>query len=491
VKIGIDFGTSFSLPAGIINGAPATLLPNNEYGIPSVFYYDSEIGVQIGKAANDNAEAYPRNVKRDIKMEINAHDDSFVADGRTFSKKQIIGHIFKEITRVARQESRNRELVSQSIDGAVISVPAAFTLRELNYIREAAQIPESDGGAFLNVLGFIREPVAAAIAYFNAPNAEDEKTILVYDLGGGTCDVAIVRSSRNSNEWYRVIASDMKRIGGRDWDKVLIDMIKHKYQDKFGRIDFDAETEIKIRKQAIQVKHILSDQQTARASVMIAGKTHSCVIHVEEFEHATAEILQSTMAIVSKMIKNCNREINYIVCVGGSSNMPQVIKVFEKKYPNITVKKYEPEKAIAFGAAIYAEHLSETQYLSDICKFSYGAKYVEDFATYKDENRLRVFNIIYKDNQLPATGTSTSIRIEDGNFDTHIAVFESECTDIKYLPENGSYIGDIRIKGIENGKRGDVTLLTMDIDRSGLMFLKAVDKRTGKSATAEIQLKDF
>jgi molecular chaperone DnaK (HSP70) len=191
------------------------------------------------------------------------------------------------------------------------------------------------------------------------------------------------------------------------------------------------------------------------------------------------------------MIRKCSAKIDYIVCVGGSSNMPQVRKSFVKNYPNIDVKLFEPEKAIAFGAAIYAEHLNESQYLRDICKFSYGAKYVEDYAKYHDKSRLRIWNIIYKDSQLPASGTSSSTRLEDGDYDTYIAVFESDCTDEIYLPINGTYIGDIRITGIENGRKGDGTLLTISIDQSGLMLLKAVDKRTEKSTIAEIQLRDF
>jgi molecular chaperone DnaK len=491
MKIGIDFGTSFSLPAGLINGNPSTLLPNGEYGIPSVFYYDADVGVQIGKAAENNEEYQPSNVKRDIKMEISTHADSFIADGRSFSKKEIISHIFKEIARVSRQEGASRELVSQSIDGAVISVPAAFTLRELNFIRDAAQTPESSGGAGLTVFGFIREPVAAAIAYFNAPNAEDEKTILVYDLGGGTCDVAIVRSNKNSNEWYKVIDSDMKRIGGRDWDRVLIDMIKRKFQEKSGRMSFDAEAESKIRKQAIAAKHLLSELETARVSVVIAGKNHNCVISVAEFEKATAEILQSTMNIVHKMVQKCSTPIDYIVCVGGSSNMPQVTKAFKTKYPSIIIKKFQPEKAIAFGAAIYAEHLTEPQYLSDICKFSYGARYIDDFETYQDENRLRITNIIFKGSPLPTSGTSYSSPMRDNQSSSYLAIFESECIDKKYLPENGTYIGDISITGLEGRKKTDTTVLTISIDQSGLMSLKAIDERSGKTETAQIQLKNF
>lgn len=214
-------------------------------------------------------------------------------------------------------------------------------------------------------------------------------------------------------------------------------------------------------------------------------------LSVDEFEQATYEILQSTMNMVRKLMEKCSSSVDYIVCVGGSSNMPQIKKYFEKNYPDIVTKVFEPDKAIAFGAAIYAEHLKEPQFLRDICKFSYGARYVEDFDTYHDKNRLRIWNIIYKGKQLPASGTSISTRLEDGNSDTYISVYESECTDDIYLPDKGTYIGDIRITGIINGKKGDETLLTMSIDQSGFMLLEAVDKKSGRSAYAEIQLKDF
>lgn len=491
MKIGIDFGTSFSLPAGVINGLPSTLLPNNEYGIPSVFYYDSEVNVLIGNAAEDNANYQPHNVKRDIKMEINSHDDSFIADGRKFTKKEIIGYIFKEIVSVALQESERRELKSQTIEGAVISVPAAFTVRELTFIREAAQLSVENGGPAVNVLGFIREPVAAAIAYFNAPNSEDEKTILVYDLGGGTCDVAIVRSDKNAKEWYTVIDSDMKRIGGRDWDEVIIRLIKQKFREQAGSISFDATAESDIRKQAIRTKHILSKQTIARVSVPIAGKNHTCVITVEEFEQATSSILQNTMNIVENMMKKCSSKVDFIVCVGGSSNMPQVRKALMQMYPNILVKLYEPEKAIAFGAAIYAEHLTETQYLRDICKFSYGVRFIENYEKYKDKNRLIILNGIIKGSQLPANYKTTGTPVEDGETSLCFAVYESECIDPIYKPDCGTEIGRVNVRNLKDSKKGDTFIVTLEIDQSGLMHVKAVEEKTEKSASADIQLKDF
>ncbi|MBQ3444211.1 MAG: Hsp70 family protein [Selenomonadaceae bacterium] len=487
MRIGIDFGTSFSLPAALINGSPATLLHSGQYGLPSVFYYDKGQNVLIGIPAEDQGDRHPENVVRNIKMEISNPDKkTFKLDGKTFDKKKIVGHIFREIKQVALEGIEYQQLVSQKIDGAVVSVPAAFTLRELNFIRDAAQKE-----AKLKVLGFIREPVAAAIAYFNAPAGEDEKTILVYDLGGGTCDVAIVRSDKNSAEWYKVIDSEMLRLGGRDWDKLLGELIKRKCREQDPDIRFNARAENKILKAAIKAKHQLSRLERYESYVEVGGEDYDFEITRAEFEKITSELLQETMQMVDRLKQKCSTRIDYIVCVGGSSNMPQVRKAFEKNYPEIEIRIFEPEKAIAFGAAIYAEHLTEESFLHDICKFSYGARYIQDFGRYRDYNRLRIFNIIYKGDALPTSGESISYKLSDDQTSTYIAVYESECADEVYLPEDGTYIGEIEIYGLEDSRKGDETLLTMTIDRSGLMQLKAIDKRTGKSANVDIQLKEY
>ncbi len=486
MKIGIDFGTTFSLPAALINNMAATLLPGGSYGMESVFYYDKSQGILIGKRAENRGEKKPSNVVRNVKMFISDTETAnFELDGKTFGKKEIVGHIIREVVQIAREEIERKQLASQEIEGAVISVPAAFNIRELDFIRQAAE------SADLKILGFIREPVAAAISYFNAPSAEDKKTILVYDLGGGTCDVAIVRSDKNSKEWYTVLASDMRRIGGRDWDNILVELIKRKCRAENEDIVFGKRDEEKIRVEALSVKHTLSRLEKVESEVEIAEDIYDFEITRQEFEKNSAELLQATMKMVDKLKDQFGGKIDYIVCVGGSSNMPQVKAAFQKNYPDIELKLFEPEKAIAFGAAIYAEHFTEENYLSDICKFSYGARYVQNFSKYHDWNRLRIYNIIYKDEKLPASGESVSYNIEDDEKSTYIAIYESECKDSIYLPEDGKRIGEIRITGIEGSKKDDETLLTMTIDKSGLMQLKAVDKRTGKTAKAEIHLDGY
>jgi molecular chaperone DnaK len=493
MKIGIDFGTSFSSPAAINFGHQEILLPKNAYGIPSVFYYDSEVGVVVGENALTNAVYGPNNIMRDIKMEILTDIDSFTADGRIFTKKEIVGYIFKEVVDQAVEQMAQRDFVSQTIDGAVISVPAAFTFRELNFIREAAEIPKSDKGAGLKVLGFIREPVAAAISYFNAPNAkqiEDLKTILVYDLGGGTCDIALVRSDKSSDAWYNVLDSEMLRIGGRQWDEVIVSLIKQKLSQKFGLSFEDSYLFEEIRKKAVEAKHALSKLDRTRIVVIYNGQSYSCLITADEFEKMSYSLLKSTMDMVNNVITKNKVQIDYIVCVGGSSNMPQIKNAFSANYPNIPLKLYEPERAIAFGCAIYAEHMEENTFLHDISKFSYGCRLIDSYKRYNDPNRLIIVNAIFKGDTLPASGRIEGAKIL-GSPETKYEIFESEISDKTYDPSLGVFIGEVVLSGVPDGKEGDESETLIHIDKSGLLHATTLDRRSGISATTKIQLTDF
>ena len=179
------------------------------------------------------------------------------------------------------------------------------------------------------------------------------------------------------------------------------------------------------------------------------------------------------------------------VCVGGSSNMPQVSRALKAKYPHIEVKIFEPEKAIAFGAARYAENINQESYLRDICKFSYGIRSVENFAKYHDENRLRIYNIVYKDSQLPACDSDTKTPLYDNQTSMLLPIYESECTDYSYLPEEGEYIGDLTLQLAPGTKKTDTCTVNISIDRSGLMVVKANQDGTNRVASVELKLKDF
>ena len=509
MNIGIDFGTSYSWPATVAYGSPRTLLPLGMDGIPSVFYYDTQTPngqPLVGVDAEKRAMYQPDNCVREIKMKIKEHaEDRFILEDRVFNKQQIIASILQEVIRIACKKTKedpdsyNRP---QSIDRAVISIPAAFGLQERDIIRSAAQLPKKDGGPELTDLSFIKEPVAAAISYFAEPNPEDDNPILVYDLGGGTCDVAVVRPNRENEEWYDVLATDMMRIGGRDWDKALVEMIADRYQKETSKtLDTgDVTVENELRREAIKVKHGLSKNDSRTATPCIDGSYNwRCTIKLEEFEDATAELLQRTMDVVDKIKSKYESEnndvVNRILCVGGSSKMPQVEKAFKRKYGEADILLYRPADAIALGSAVFAEHFSDDggdhRFLQDISSFSYGVRSVDDYQQYHDRNRMRVFNLIYKNKPLPTEGSHSFSPLDDHQETIRYPIFESKCCDEKYRPEDGEEIGDLVFHNVDYLTSEDITEVEMTIDLSGLMHVSAREKKRGREVSVRIDLKNI
>lgn len=483
MKIGIDFGTSFSLGAVVHLGTKEILLPGGVYGIPSVFYYDKYDEVLIGSEAEDAGQGEnAKNLKREIKMELNS---TFVADGKRFSAKEIVGYILNYVKEISLKVAQEK-MINEKLEGVVISVPAAFTTNEKEFIRSAAEIPKKFGGPELHVLGFIKEPVAASLAYFNT-TLEDDTKILVYDLGGGTCDIAIVKADSAANEKYTVIDSDMLRIGGKNWDEKLALYITRELENQSGMAIHDnpAYTE-KIKVAAVKAKMSFSEKRPdgsfrdkVRAKVEINGRNYTVEITRATLNELTQELLHKTITMTRDMIKrNEYNKIDKFICVGGSSNMPQVIEGLKKAFPEMDIKVFEPEKAVAWGAAIYAEIFQETSaqnaFLSDIAPYSYGIRCYEDYD--KNPEREIVVNMIFKNDRLP--------RIVDHNFATAydnqevvgFKVFESTMQKRNCeLYEVGDYVMEVSLKMPYKTPRNTTIKVKMTLNVDGLIEIIADD----------------
>lgn len=440
MKLGIDFGTSFSLPATSYLDTNMILLPGGKYGIPSVFYYDDWEGVLVGENAEKAGQgAEAANLKREIKLELAS---SFTADGKTFTAKQIVGHILGHVKETALATAESK-LIHEPLEGVVISVPAAFTHNEKEIIREAAEMPHSQGGPGLNVLGFIKEPVAAALAYFQASLA-DKTRILVYDLGGGTCDVAVVEADSSFREKYKVIDSGMIRVGGKDWDEKIEEYITRELETQYGiTIGNNPGYKEKIKREAVSVKHALSEKaggnyrEKVRARIEVEGRT--CAIPVTRilFDELTRDLLNQTIELAQSLVdRNCGHAIEEMVCVGGSSNMPQVQEALKNLFPSNHIRVFEPEKAIAIGASIYAQFCDgKDSFLSDIAAFSYGAECYRNFAS--DPADLMIVNFIKKGERLPVTREYVFSTVKDGQAYLKFKIYESSngMDEYDYAPE--------------------------------------------------------
>jgi molecular chaperone DnaK len=478
--LGIDFGTSFSQMATLYLDQPLLLLHPGEYGIPSEFYYDRDCGVLVGQDASDAGQGLcAANLVSEVKMNLSG---SFTLDGRKFAAQDIIREIYRTLVTRAQQIARTKS-IDENIRGVVISVPAKFDYLERKLIYDAAV--NCMEGMKLPVRDIIKEPVAAALAYYNT-SLENGKNILVYDLGGGTCDVALVHSDDTKLERFEVIDSSMVRIGGRNWDEKLEEYLAAEIQKKADIIvKGNPGYEEKVRRAAINAKHQLSDNTRDKvfARIEINGRIISVMVTRRLFEELTQDLLMQTISCLEDVFYRnyAKHKIDEIICVGGSSNMLQVPAKIRESFPECNVRIFEPEHAVVNGTAIYADMLGETTspgtVLQDISNFSYGVQAYKDY--HKDPNYLVIFNLLRKGEELPVVGYKSLSPISNTQHVIGFQIFESEYGDAYYPAD----VTDKRLIGrLDITLSPDSTIYTkinckMSLNSAGLLEFSAEDDK--------------
>lgn len=485
--LGIDFGTSFSQVSTMYLGQPLLLLNPGEYGIPSEFYYDRDCGILIGQDALDAGQGEAAsNLVTEVKMAI-LSGKSFVLDGKTFSAKDIIKEIYKTLILKAVQVAKKRS-INTNIEGIVISVPAKFGMQERGLIAEAAR--DCLETTKVPIRAIIKEPVAAAISYYNT-ELEDNKYILVYDLGGGTCDVALVRSDSNSAEHYTVVDSDMVRLGGRNWDEELVKYITQIIENKSGiSIRGNVGYEEKIRRTAITVKHDLSDQSKSRsiARVELNGRIYTTPISKAVFDEITAYLLRQTLDclqdVYDKHSTSC--KIDEIICVGGSSNMLQVEEGLLKRFPKCKIRLYEPEHAVVNGATIYA-NMPQINVVKDVTSFSYGTDSNTHYG-YSDNKEI-VSNIIIRGSRLPVTQSKGFYPIVEGQEIVAFRIYESEYIDDEYdlARPDKRFVGTVELKLPPNSPKDLSLRCQLCLNAEGMLEVTASEP-SGKIVISTFKL---
>lgn len=341
------------------------------------------------------------------------------------------------------------------------------------------------------IRAIIKEPVAAAIAYYNTA-LENNRHILVYDLGGGTCDVALVRSDASVAEHYTVVDSDMVRLGGRDWDKELAKYITQIIENKSGvGIRGNVGFEEKIRRAAISVKHDLSDPSKARsiARVELNGRIYTTPISRTVFDEITSHLLQQTFDclqdVYDRNASSC--KIDEIICVGGSSNMLQVEEGLIKRFPQCRIRLYEPEHAVVNGATIYA-NMPQKESLVDVASFSYGT----DSNTHYGfaDNRRIVSNIIKQGTRLPAVRSKEYNPTADGQRAVEFNIYESEHLDenFDFSTPDKRFIGTVELILPPNSPKDLRIKCQLSLNTEGMLDVEASEP-SGKKVKATFSIR--
>jgi molecular chaperone DnaK len=462
--IGIDLGTTYSCVA-VMEGGKPTVIVNSEGGrtTPSVVGFSRTGERIVGHLAKRQAVTNPTRTIQSIKREMGTNFRVTI-DGVEYSPEQISAMILQKLRADAEA------YIGESITKAVITCPAYFNDSQRQATRDAGQI------AGLDVMRIINEPTASALAY-GLDKAGQDCTILVYDLGGGTFDVSILQITEGVFEVKAT--SGNNRLGGDDFDQVLIDWMKTEFQNAQG-IDLtnDLMAIQRLKETAEKTKIELSTAMMSEIHLPFLTADASGPKHLEttitraKFNELTAHLVEATMGPVEQSLQDSGLspdQIEHVLLVGGSTRIPAVEDAIKRFFQKEPVKSINPDEAVALGAAIQASILSgETSevLLLDVTPLSLGIETAGGLFT----------KIIERNTTVPTSRTMVFTTTEDGQTTVEVHVLQGE----RELAKHNKSMAKMYLEGIPRCPRGVPKIeVTFDIDADGIVHVTGKDAGSG------------
>ena len=462
--IGIDLGTTNSVVAYMEGGQPAII--NNAEGsrlTPSVVAFTKEGERLIGQLAKRQAITNPERTIQSIKRHMGT-DHKVTIDDKTFTPQEISAMILQKL----KQDAEN--YLGEKITKAVITVPAYFSDSQRQATKDAGTI------AGLEVLRIINEPTAAALAY--GLDKEDDQTILVFDLGGGTFDVSILELGDGVFEVKAT--SGNNRLGGDDFDQRIVDYVADEFKKEHG-IDLrkDRMALQRLREAAEKAKIELSSMASTNINLPFITADASGPKHLDmtltraKFEELTRDLVEATMGPTRRALSDAGlepHEIDKVILVGGSTRIPAVqeaIKNLTGKEPH---KGVNPDEVVAMGAAIQAGVLAGEVHdvvLLDVTPLSLGIETLGGVFT----------KLIERNTTIPTSKSQIFTTAADGQTAVDIHVLQGE----RPMAADNITLGRFQLTGIPPAPRGVPQIqVTFDIDANGIVNVSAKDLGTGK-----------
>lgn len=427
---GIDLGTTYSCIAEIsdLDKLPVVIKNSEELQTtPSVVFFDDIDSPIVGGEAKRSMQQNPERTVAFIKREMSNPTYKRFIGSQSVSPVKISAMILKKLVDDA---NLNRSFRSkQSIKDVVITVPAYFGNNERELTKQAGE------AAGLNVLGLLNEPTAAALSY--GANKLEGKTFMIYDLGGGTFDVSIMKV--NKGDLITLSTDGDHHLGGVDWDVELVNYVLSNCCNVSERYEDIKETKDggTLILAAEQCKKLLSKNDESPMRFRYKNRMFTRAIKRSTFEELTSDLLQRTIDVVNHAMAistDKNATIDEIILVGGSSYMPMVKNRLAEEFPSTEIRldQFEPDLAVAKGAAIHAYNLANpilgaaggVRIAKDLGSRSYGMG-TTDF--YSGENIIE--NLILRTDPMIYSGYANFQTKNEGQNSVSIVIYENISID--------------------------------------------------------------
>ena len=469
--VGIDLGTTNSVVA-VLEGGEPTVIANAEGGrtTPSVVAFAKDGEVLVGEVAKRQAITNPDRTIRSVKREMGTNW-SIDIDGKGYNAQEVSARTLMKLKRDAEA------YLGDTVTEAVITVPAYFDDAQRTATQEAGKV------AGLEVLRIINEPTAAALAY-GLEKGDEDQTILVFDLGGGTFDVSVLEIGDGVFE-VKSTSGDTS-LGGDDWDERVITWLVESFTNDHG-VDLSKDNMAmqRLKEAAEKAKIELSSSQSTQINLPFVTATDAGPLHMDyalsrsKFQELTSDLLERCRKPFEQAIKDAGlsmSEIEHVILVGGSTRMPAVTELVQTmtgKEPN---KSVNPDEVVAVGAAVQAGVLRgevKDILLLDVTPLSLGIETKGGVMT----------KMIERNTTIPTRRTEVYTTAEDNQPSVEIHVLQGE----REMSQFNKTLGKFQLVDIPPAPRGVPQIeVTFDIDANGIVHVSAKDRATGKEQSITI-----
>ena len=523
---GIDLGTTYSCISYIDEYGKPTVLKNSDgdHTTPSVVMVESEDSIIVGAEAKRAVSIEPEKTVQFIKRKMGKENDTVILNGKTYHAPEISAMILKKLVQDANEELRQTGVLSdrEEIKDVVITCPAYFGMNERQATKTAGEL------AGLQVLNIINEPTAAAISYGVSGTGKNE-TVLVYDLGGGTFDITVMRIA--GSDISVVCTGGDDQLGGKDWDEVLVNYIVGRYEEEHGEdLTEDPETMAALYIDVETWKKSLTSREKINISVNGPAGRFREELTRDTYEDLTRDLLNRTKNLLDDVLDVAGKQgypignIDKILLVGGSSRMPQVASMLRQCY-HVEPTLADPDEAVSKGAAIYAgnekayhdfvlneaaksgksvEEVKEENLvtgeidkkfalssgngmsrltITNVLSRTYGVK-----VFFEEEQKFMIKNMLMINEKLPAKAFDKFGTRRDNQSAVDVCIYESRSTEKEMEIDGREPITVINMQFKKAVPKGTGVHITMALDNSGSLHIIAEEALYGSKLDTYFQL---